>query len=115
MQRLCVMLLMVVGVPAFGSAVGKCAELVRSNAGISTRKRKGMLRVTSPALDVQGLSAMQQFRQEMHGGTSLAVTREDFLVFVLVKNGIMSQSEIHSIWNDFARLDTIGSGVLTKA
>ena len=71
-----------------GSAVVDCLELLRSTGATWIERGAGSLvHVRSGALDVSGLTLLQQFRQEMQGGTDLGVTREDFLAFVLVQNG----------------------------
>lgn len=104
MARVMTTLLMVVGVPVFGSAIANYVDLLHSE---HIRSHTGdIARIRSRHLSDSAIVAIRRFQcEELQPGRSPSMlTREDFLTFVLVKNGICTESDIRAIYEDYASI-----------
>jgi len=94
-------------VPLFASMVCAYIDLHGAATGCGTE----LIRVKDH-LSTDRLAALAHFNVDMRstGALTTWVTREDFLVFTLVQNGILSKEDVRMVWDDFARLDHDGDG-----
>jgi len=105
-ERLCVALLTLIIVPLFASFLGSYVDLHR---GVDAAEADLRSQLTTHRTATFGA-----FKQEMRDAGKMG-SREDFLVFMLVRNGIVNKADVQMIWDDFAGLDADGDGVLDSS
>lgn len=108
LARLCVAMLTLLLVPLFALFLGIYVDLQR---GLTVAEGLTGIR---EQLTFSRLATLAAFRHEVCAGgrLSTSVSREDFLVFMVVRNDIVSKDTVNMIWDDFAKLDADGNGVL---
>jgi len=105
-ERLCVAVLTLMIVPLFATFLGSYVDLRRGNDIAEAD-------LTSQ-LTTHRTTTLAAFKQEMRDAGKMG-SREDFLVFMLVRNGVIDKADIQMIWDDFARLDANGDGFLDSS
>lgn len=105
-ERLCVAVLTLMIVPLFATFLGSYVDLHRG-ADIAEADLTSQLTTYRAA-------TLAAFKQEMRDAGKMG-SREDFLVFMLVRNGVVSKPDVQMIWDDFASLDANGDGFLDSS
>mmetsp|Transcript_4280 Transcript_4280/g.8536 ORF Transcript_4280/g.8536 Transcript_4280/m.8536 type:complete len:313 (-) Transcript_4280:102-1040(-) len=106
LERLCVAVLTIMIVPLFATFLGSYVDLHRGSDVAEAD-------LTSQ-LTTQRATTLAAFKQETRDAGKKG-SREDFLVFMLVRNGVVTEADVQMIWDDFAAFDADGDGLLDSS